>query len=67
MNTPPQTTDLLPSGRFPDPPAPKLLAGYELIRRNGCFGLLFELIQLVRLRDGDIHQGHTPRGWFGNR
>lgn len=31
-------TDLAPSRRFPDPPAPKLLAGYDLIRRNGCFG-----------------------------
>ena len=31
-------TDLAPSRRFPDPPAEKLLAGYDLIRRNGCFG-----------------------------
>lgn len=31
-------TDLEPTERFPDPPAPKLLAGYHLIRENGCFG-----------------------------
>jgi len=31
-------TDLAPSERFPDPPAAKLLAGYDLVRRNGCFG-----------------------------
>lgn len=30
--------DLEPSRRFPDPPAPKLLAGYHLVRQNGCFG-----------------------------
>ena len=33
-----EVTDLAPSRRFPDPPAPKLLAGYDLVRRNGCFG-----------------------------
>ena len=27
-----------PSERFPDPPAPKLVAGYDLIRQFGCFG-----------------------------
>ena len=31
-------TDLEPTERFPDPPAPRLLAGYHLIRENGCFG-----------------------------
>ncbi len=31
-------SDLEPSRRFPDPPAAKLLAGYHLIRQNGCFG-----------------------------
>jgi len=31
-------TDLEPSDRFPDPPAPRLLAGYDLVRRSGCFG-----------------------------
>lgn len=31
-------TDLEASQRYPDPPAPKLLAGYQLIRENGCFG-----------------------------
>ena len=30
--------ELEPSERFPEPPAPKLLAGYELIRENGCYG-----------------------------
>lgn len=29
---------LEPSQRFPEPPAPKLVAGYDLIRRSGCFG-----------------------------
>lgn len=29
--------DLEPTQRFPDPPAPKLLAGYHLVRQNGCF------------------------------
>lgn len=33
-----EVTDLEPSDRYPDPPAPKLLAGYHLIRENGCFG-----------------------------
>ncbi len=33
-----EVTDLAPGGRFPEPPAPKLLAGYQLVRRNGCFG-----------------------------
>ncbi len=33
-----EVTDLEPSKQFPDPPAPKLLAGYQLIRQNGCFG-----------------------------
>jgi len=31
-------TDLEPSERFPDSPATKLLAGYHLVRENGCFG-----------------------------
>jgi len=30
-------TDLESGDRFPDAPAPKLLAGYHLIRQNGCF------------------------------
>jgi len=33
-----RVTDLEPSRRFPDPPAPKLLAGYQLVRTLGCFG-----------------------------
>ena len=33
-----EVTDLEPSRRRPDPPAEKLLAGYHLIRRSGCFG-----------------------------
>jgi cbb3-type cytochrome oxidase cytochrome c subunit len=33
-----EVTDLEPTDRFSDPPAPKLLAGYHLIRENGCFG-----------------------------
>jgi len=34
----PDVTDLYESDRFADPAAPKLLAGYELLRTNGCFG-----------------------------
>jgi cytochrome c2 len=30
--------DLEPTRRYPDPPAPKLLAGYHLVRQYGCFG-----------------------------
>ncbi|HZZ71938.1 MAG TPA: PDZ domain-containing protein, partial [Pirellulales bacterium] len=30
--------ELEASTRFPEPPAPKLVAGYEIIRRYGCFG-----------------------------
>ncbi len=30
--------DLEPSERFPDPPAPKLVAGYHLVRQYGCYG-----------------------------
>lgn len=30
--------DLQPTMRFPVPPAPKLVRGYELIRNYGCFG-----------------------------
>lgn len=30
--------DLEPTRRYPDPPAPKLLAGYHLVRQHGCFG-----------------------------
>ena len=30
--------ELEPSERFPDPPAPKLMAGFNLIRENGCYG-----------------------------
>jgi cytochrome c551/c552 len=31
-------TELEPSDRFPDPPAPKLTKGHDLIRQYGCFG-----------------------------
>ena len=33
-----EVVDLEPSSKFPDPPAPKLVEGYEVIRRYGCFG-----------------------------
>jgi mono/diheme cytochrome c family protein len=33
-----EVVDLEPSRKFPDPPAPKLVEGYETIRRYGCFG-----------------------------
>ncbi len=31
-------TELEPSERFPDPPAPKLIEGFRLIQQVGCFG-----------------------------
>jgi len=31
-------TELKPSDRFPEPPAPKLIAGFETIENIGCFG-----------------------------
>jgi cytochrome c2 len=33
-----QVVDLEPSPRFPEPPAPKLVEGYHLIRQYGCYG-----------------------------
>ncbi len=33
-----EVVDLEPSRKFPEPPAPKLVEGYEVIRRYGCFG-----------------------------
>jgi cytochrome c2 len=33
-----EVTDLEPSARFPEPPAPKLVEGYHLIREFGCYG-----------------------------
>ncbi|MBS0207343.1 MAG: c-type cytochrome [Planctomycetes bacterium] len=33
-----EVIELEPSERFPDPPAPKLVEGYNLIRQYGCFG-----------------------------
>ena len=33
-----QVVDLEPSPRFPEPPAPKLVQGYHLIRQYGCYG-----------------------------
>ncbi|MCA9099451.1 MAG: hypothetical protein KDA36_13735, partial [Planctomycetaceae bacterium] len=30
--------ELEPSEQFPDPPAPQLMAGYDLVRTYGCFG-----------------------------
>jgi len=33
-----EVTELKPSNRFPDPPAPKLTAGFELVRDYGCYG-----------------------------
>jgi len=30
--------DLLPSERYSDDPAPKLVRGYDLVRKHGCFG-----------------------------
>jgi len=33
-----QVVDLEPSERFPEPPAPKVVKGYHLIRQYGCYG-----------------------------
>jgi len=33
-----EVVDLEPSERFPEPPAPKLVEGYQLIRQYGCYG-----------------------------
>ncbi|MDX1945145.1 MAG: hypothetical protein SFU86_07045 [Pirellulaceae bacterium] len=33
-----EVVELEPSERFPDPPAPKLVHGYHLIRKYGCYG-----------------------------
>jgi cytochrome c551/c552 len=33
-----QVVDLEPSDKFPEPPAPKLVEGYHLIRQYGCYG-----------------------------
>jgi cytochrome c2 len=33
-----EVAELEPSEKFPDPPAPKLMAGYHLIQQYGCYG-----------------------------
>jgi cytochrome c551/c552 len=33
-----QVVDLEPSEKFPEPPAPKVVEGYQLIRQYGCYG-----------------------------
>ena len=33
-----QVVDLEPSEKYPEPPAPKLVEGYHLIRQYGCYG-----------------------------
>lgn len=33
-----QVVDLEPSAKFPEPPAPKVVEGYHLIRQYGCYG-----------------------------
>ena len=33
-----QVVDLMPSERFPEPPAPKLVDGWDTIRQYGCYG-----------------------------
>ncbi len=33
-----EVVELEPSERFPEPPAPKLMSGYNTVRRYGCFG-----------------------------
>ena len=33
-----EVVELEPSERFPEPPAPKLVQGYHLVREFGCYG-----------------------------
>ena len=33
-----EVVELEPSERFPEPPAPKLVEGYQLVRQYGCYG-----------------------------
>ncbi len=33
-----EVTELEPSERFPEPPAPRLMKGYHLLRKYGCYG-----------------------------
>ncbi len=33
-----EVVDLEPSAKYPDPPAPQLVKGYEIVRNYGCFG-----------------------------
>ena len=33
-----EVTELLPSARFPDPPAPKVTKGHQLVKEFGCYG-----------------------------
>lgn len=33
-----EVVELEPSERFPEPPAPKLVEGYQLVREYGCYG-----------------------------
>ena len=33
-----QVVDLMPSEKYPEPPAAKLVEGYDLIRQYGCYG-----------------------------
>jgi cbb3-type cytochrome oxidase cytochrome c subunit len=50
----PSVTDLEPTARFPDPPTAKLVAGYQLVRRLGCYGC------------HELDDGPAGRTWLGD-
>jgi cytochrome c2 len=57
----PTVTDLEPSGRFPNAPAAKLIAGYQLVRQLGCFGCH----EIPPLRDATHKVGPSLRNIAG--
>ena len=65
-----EKTSLEPSERFPEPPAPKLVKGYHLVREYGCYGC-----HEIPGYDGpkrigpDMRTGQADmnRPWFVNR
>ena len=61
----PRVVDLQPSERYPQPPAPKLLRGYALLRTYGCYGCheLTEVEEGQNASDGMPHlAGRRPPG-----
>ncbi|MEX0820060.1 MAG: hypothetical protein WD070_10730, partial [Pirellulaceae bacterium] len=51
-----EVTELEPSERFPDPPAPTVMRGYDLIRKFGCYGC-----HEINGYDGNIRIGPDMR------